>query len=303
MNQFDAAQLWKTIWDQKLLHIILFSAFLLSLVGVLSFRNMLVKKRRLFGIVRYTMLAISFLYVGLFLKAQPTTANLVILTTALHNGQFPLGLFMLEPYIFLSFLFIGITAFVWGRGAFCGWLCPYGAMLELFHKGYSKLFPKGSIQVPDKINRRLVWVKYGIFAVIIGVTFYNFLIAEFMTEVEPFRTLVLKLNREWYFVLYFGILTVASLVFYRAFCRYLCPLGAAVALPSFIKYLPFLKLRRYGFCSHCKICAKDCNPSAIHSDGTINYTECLTCLDCQLNYVGESCPGKKKEEGRGIDNS
>ena len=35
------------------------------------------------------------------------------------------ALFLRDPLIFLFWCFIIITVFIWGRGLFCGWLCPY----------------------------------------------------------------------------------------------------------------------------------------------------------------------------------
>ena len=217
--------LWIQVWEQKIVHIVIFAMFLISIVLVMVFKDSLAKKRKLMNMITYLILSISFVYVGLVLKAQPTTTNLIIPLSALREMQFPIGLFLLEPYIFLSFSFIFLTLIIWGRSVFCGWLCPYGAMIEILSKIYQK-FAKFRIVVPEKYHWKLVYLKYIIFLAIVGVSFYSFILSEYLTEVEPFRTFVLKLNREWYFVLYFMILTLGSVIIYRAFCRYLCPLGA-----------------------------------------------------------------------------
>ena len=69
-----------------------------------------------------------------------------------------------------------------------------------------------------------------------------------------------------YRVLFWGVLAVWSLLSDRPFCKYLCPLGAGLAIPA--------KLRRFGLkrkaeCNHCKACAVGCGArgakSAIHS--------------------------------------
>jgi NosR/NirI family nitrous oxide reductase transcriptional regulator len=293
--------LWIQIWELKLLHIVFFSGFLMLIILVMIFRDSLSKNKALLDLIKYIILGTSFIYVGLVLKAQPTTTNIIILINALRELQFPIGLYLMEPFIFLSFIFILLTFILWGRGVFCGWLCPYGAMLELLNKIYKKLLPKGRLDLPEMINNKLIYLKYIIFLLILGASFYSFMLSEYMTEVEPFRTFVLKLNREWYFVLYFMILTIGSMIIYRAFCRYLCPLGAALALPSLIRRVPLLKLNRYDFCSTCKICTRTCDSRAIMSDGTINSSECLDCLDCQVNFWDEDvCPvliKRKRERG------
>ena len=292
--------LWIQIWQQKLLHIVFFSAFLLLITLVMIFRDRLSKRKATLNIVRYGILGIAFVYVGLILKAQPTTTNIIILFNALGELQFPLGLYLMEAFIFLSFVFIVLTLLFWGRGVFCGWLCPYGAMLELLIKLYHKIFPEIKLALPGKVHYKLIYLKYLVFLVILGVSFYSFMLSEYLTEVEPFRTFVLKLNREWYFVFYFLILTMGSVVVYRAFCRYLCPLGAALAVPSFFKGIPFIRMNRYDFCETCRICDRACAPRAITPDGTIDSRECLGCLNCQVNFWDEDlCPVliKQRREG------
>ncbi len=301
IENFLETPLWIKIWEQKIQHIAVFSVLLITIILVMVLKDRLSQRKNILNILRYTILIISFVYVGLILKAQPTTTNIIIILNSLKDLQFPMGLFLLEPYIFLSFVFIFLTMFIWGRGLFCGWLCPYGAMVELLSKVHQKIFPKLIFSLPVKIHTKLIYLKYAIFLVIVGVSFYSFMLSEYLTEIEPFRTFVLKLNRQWHFTLYFIILTLGSLVIYRAFCRYLCPLGAALAFPSLIKKIPFIKMKRYDFCKTCKICARDCTPQAIMPSGQINSRECLNCLDCQVNFWDDrTCPvliKRKKQVG------
>lgn len=292
MEGFSLIDLAKQTWMQNIIHITAFIVLLLAITLVMIFKDALSRRGRLLSIVRYCILIVTFLYAGILLKAQPTSTNIVIMVNALiREGQFPIGLYLMEPYIFLSFIFIFITMLTWGRGVFCGWLCPYGALLELLYKIKEKLFPHLNIMVSEKIHWKLVYLKYVFFIAILGISFYNFVLAEYLTEIEPFRTFVLKLKREWYFIAYFGLLTVGSVIVYRAFCSYICPLGGSLAILSFLKFIPFFKLHRYDFCSTCKICARDCNPQAIMANGIINSRECLDCLDCQMNFWNEDrCP-------------
>ncbi len=290
--------LWIQIWQQKMGDILLFSLFLLVILVVMLFRDSLAQRKKMLNTVKYGVLAISFLYVGLVLKAQPTTTNIVIFVNSLKGFRFPLDeLYMLEPFIFLSFVFILVTLIFWGRGVFCGWLCPYGALLELLNVLRDRVFPKVKFVLSEGIHLRLIYLKYGIFLIILGVSFESFMLSEYLTEVEPFRTLVLKWKREWYFNLYFFILTAGSVIIYRSFCRYLCPLGAALAIPSMVRKIPLIKMKRYDFCSHCKICTRKCSPQAITAGGGIDARECLTCLDCQVNFWDEDvCPVMVRKE-------
>jgi NosR/NirI family nitrous oxide reductase transcriptional regulator len=291
---------WMQIWAREWASIAVFAMFLLLLILMMIFKDRITKNRKVLNIVAYVILPFSFIYVGLVLKAQPTTTNIVILVNGLKERSFPLGLYMMEPYIFLSFLFIILTIPLWGRGVFCGWLCPYGAMIELLNKLYVRFFPKFRLSLPGNVHWKLIYLKYIIFAIILGVSFYNFMLSVHLAEVEPFKTFVLELHRQWYFVLYFILITAGSIIIYRAYCRYLCPLGAALNIPSFIKLIPLIKLKRHGMCGRCKICGRECGYQAITPEGKVKVTECLDCLECQVNFWDEDkCPALIKKEKRG----
>ncbi len=95
------------------------------------------------------------------------------------------------------------------------------------------------------------------------------------------------------------ILLVAGLFIERFHCRYLCPLGAALAIPGRIRMFDWLK--RYRECgSPCQICTNECFVQAIHPTGEINLNECLSCLHCQVRYQDDQkCPVCiKKRVGR-----
>jgi len=83
---------------------------------------------------------------------------------------------------------------------------------------------------------------------------------------------------------------VASLFVERLFCRFLCPLGAALAfLGRFhvAKWLP----RRAECGSACHICERSCSVQAIWRDGRIAMNECFQCLDCLVEYYdAHRCP-------------
>jgi len=286
---------WRQIWEQKAALIAVFAAFLLLLVLIMALRNTLAKKRKAMRVLTYGTLLFSFVFAGLVLKAQPTSTNIIILLNGIREGVIPIALFIMEPFIFLSFLFIGITVLLWGRGVFCGWLCPYGAMVELLNRVSVSLLPRLSWSLPARVHDKLVFLKYVLLAVIVGASLYNFMLSEYLAEVEPFKTFVLKLDRPWYFVLYFLIITVGSVAVYRSYCFYLCPLGAALSLPAFIKALPVLKMKRHELCGTCSLCKRDCESRAIETDGTVNNRECMSCLECQSNYWDEArCPARRK---------
>ena len=76
----------------------------------------------------------------------------------------------------------------------------------------------------------------------------------------------------------------------RFFCRYVCPLGAALAIPGRLRMFDWLK--RWPECgSPCQRCANECPVQAIHPEGHINVNECIYCMHCQeLYHSDQRCP-------------
>ena len=99
-----------------------------------------------------------------------------------------------------------------------------------------------------------------------------------------------------------GLLTaallIAGLFVERFYCRYLCPLGAAMAIPARMRMFDWLK--RYRDCGNpCQSCANQCPVQAIHPTGEINPNECVNCLHCQVLYQSRTiCPVVIKREKR-----
>jgi len=195
--------------------------------------------------------------------------------------QWKWELFLSDPIIFIFWWFIIITVFIWGRGLFCGWLCPYGALTELAYK-FSRALGLKRFQffLPKPLHDKLKWIKYGVFVVLLAVSFYSIGLAEKMAEVEPFKTtfLVGVMNRSWPFVLFWLILFGASMLTERPFCKYLCPLGA---LLSFISPLGVFKRRVNQDCNECLICQKTCPMGAIDKNPLKTHPfECIQCKNC-----------------------
>jgi NosR/NirI family nitrous oxide reductase transcriptional regulator len=196
----------------------------------------------------------------------------------------------MDPLIFILWFAVAAALLFWARGAFCGWLCPFGALQELTNKA-ARLLKVPQIQVPWGLNERLWPIKYIIFLVLFGVSIYSLPLAEKMAEVEPFKTaIILHFIRDWPFVAFAVGLLVANLFIERFFCRYLCPLGAALAIPARIRMFDWL--RRYRECGNpCQRCAKECPVQCIHPEGHINVNECISCMYCQVLYHDDhKCP-------------
>ena len=147
------------------------------------------------------------------------------------------------------------------------------------------------MKVPWAVHERLWPIKYVIFLVLFGVSLSSLALAEQLAEVEPFKTaIILRFVREWWFVAFAAGLLLAGLFVERFFCRYLCPLGAALAIPGRMRMFDWL--RRYRECGNpCMRCYNECPVGAIHPEGHINPNECISCLHCQVLYHHDrKCP-------------
>lgn len=295
--------LWVKIWKGRALEIVLFVLFLLAGGAMYASRDLLArnathKDKRWVSIPKHLLWITSIGFAGFYLMAQPSITQVL---TWFHSILFKWEweLFLSDPFIFLFWVFIIFTTFFWGRGMFCGWLCPYGALSELAYNIAGKLgLKRYQRKLPAKVHDKLKWTKYAVFAGLLGVSFYSMGMAEKLAEVEPFKTtfLVGVWNRSWPFVLFWVVLFVAALFIERPFCKYLCPLGASLAVPSTFRWWG---LKRKNECGPCAACAVGCGSLAIDKSGRIDQRECMLCLDCMVLYYDQhACPPLSRERKR-----
>jgi len=275
-------ELWRSIWRERLPEL----AGLVLMLGVLTVilfgEDSLTRRRRLYRRVRIGFLVTTVLFLGLYAGAQISIVNVLTFIHTLLSG-FKWDLFLLDPLVFTLWSFVALALLFWGRGVFCGWLCPFGALQELLNEAARKLGVK-QLEIPWALHERLWPIKYVLFLAILGASMQSIIWAHQLAEVEPFKTaIILKFIREWPFVLYALVLLVAGLFVERIFCRYLCPLGAALAIPAKLRLFEWLK-RRPQCGRECRICNTTCTVQAINPLGQINPNECIYCLRCQANY-------------------
>ncbi len=197
--------------------------------------------------------------------------------------------FRLPYYVLGMLIFFGALL---GR-AVCGFLCPFGLLQDLLNK----------IPFPKKIrtfrgDRKLRKLKYVVLAVlVIAVPSFVRLTPAFCKYVCPSGTLsgvLLALaDTRLYAVLgsafawkisILALIVILSIMIYRPFCKYLCPLGAV--------YAPFNKAAVLHMscdgssCVSCGACAAACGMGVDPSDDP-NDTECIRCGACI-----KACPAK-----------
>ncbi len=294
---------WVRIWKSRAVEIGLFIVLLVAVGVVYAYRERLTrlsthKNKWPVNAFKYTAWGLSIVFVGFGVMAQPSITQVLTWFHAILF-QWTWSLFLSDPFIFLFWIFIIVTVFLFGRGLFCGWMCPFGSLSEAIFKVAGVVgLKRFQGQVPQRWHDRMKWLKYIIFFGLIAVSMFSMGLAEKLSEVEPFKTtfLVGILNRPWPYGLFVAAILGLSIFIERPYCKYICPLGASLAMPSTFRWFG---LKRKQDCNSCKACAVGCGAQAIDADGRIDHRECLHCLDCMILYTDtKGCPPLAKERKR-----
>ena len=281
--------MWVNIWYQKSFQIGVILVALGLLTVILFLQDKLTKHPTFLKRLRHGYLVFTVVFIGWYALGQLSVVNVLTFVHALVK-DFRWELFLTDPVIFILWVFTAASILLWGRGVFCGWLCPFGALQELINEAARKLkIPQ--YDVPFAVHERLWAIKYIVLLVLFGISLESMMMAEKAAEVEPFKTAItLKFDRQWWFVLYAVALLVVNIFTRKVYCRYVCPLGAGLAITGRFRLFDWLK-RRKECGNPCQICANECEVQAIHPDGHINHNECHYCLDCQMTYHNDNkCP-------------
>ena len=172
----------------------------------------------------------------------------------------------------------------------CGWICPLGLIQELLHK-----IPTPKIR-KSRVTRGLSWLKYGFLAVLVlavpilygvkkGLTLPAFCkyicpagtfegavgLLQHPDNSTSFYQLGAVFTGKWVIMLAIGL---ACVFCYRAFCRFICPLGAIYSL--FNRFAITGVKVNPDRCSGCGLCAAGCKMDVRH----VGDRECISCGQC-----------------------
>ena len=269
---------WREALIERRADLIVLGLLLVALVAVLWGAQSRLAGMRAFTPVRLAVLAAVLGFVGWWGQGQLSIATVLgVIRTAWEGGSF--GFLLYDPF---SLVVWGVTILgfvLWGRGLFCGWLCPFGALQEFAHHlGRRLRLPR--LEPTDAWDARLRAGKYVALAGLVATVFIAPDHVDTAVEIEPFKTAItVFFVRDWYYVLYALFWLGLAMVTFKAFCRYLCPLGAVMAIGGLQRGRDWIP-RRAECGTPCQLCRVRCNYGAIGKDGAIRYSECFQCLDC-----------------------
>lgn len=189
----------------------------------------------------------------------------------------------------------------------CGWLCPFGLIQDLLHK--IPFVKKINTFRRDKLLRKLKYVILIVFVILMPLFLVDVLGQSspyFCKLICPAGTLeggipLVLLNKTlrstvgWLYAwknLLLAVTIFLSIMIYRPFCKYICPLGAVYSLFNPISVFRYQVDK--GKCTDCKACAKACKMQ-VNPVKNANHTECIRCGLCK-----EVCPEKAISSGCGI---
>ena len=178
----------------------------------------------------------------------------------------------------LILIFTVVTTLFWGR-VFCSSLCPFGALQDFIAHFTPKRFKK---DLSQQVHDIAIYAKYVVlgFLIVMALTFTNLSLFQYF---EPFGT-IFYLSQSY---LLWGILAIflfASIIIPRFYCRYACPLGAALGVTALIS--PW-RIKRVPQCDVCKVCEHSCPTGAIRGP-KIDFKECVRCDICETKLIDKS---------------
>ena len=264
-DEEEDVETWSALLRDQAGDMLLFAAF--AALALVSFFRKSVR-------LKYVTLVAAVVYLG-FSKSQLIS---VVNIHALLTGNLPAFKYSLAWYLFAGFTVVSTV--LWGR-LYCGRICAYGALTQLM----DRVVPaRLRVDVPKWLERRAALVKFGL----LGATLLYFLLTSDIGAyryVEPFWMFTRQASAGMWIGL--GLLLAATVFVRNLYCRFLCPVGAALGLLS---KLTVFGIKRWSECNTCKICEKTCEWGAIRGPQIV-MTECVRCDDCERLYADTAkCP-------------
>jgi NosR/NirI family nitrous oxide reductase transcriptional regulator len=289
MPDEPAVAAWVEAWRDARVNIAVLAALLTALTAIFVFQAQLARSRLAHRLLRNGFLAVVLVWLGWIAGVQLSIVNVINYVQAPFRG-FDIGFYLAEPLMVMIAAYTLVSVVLIGRGVFCGWLCPFGALQELLGQA-ARALDVPQWNPPAALEKRLWMGKYIAAAAVLVLVLAGIDGSGATAEIEPFKTAITsKFTRAWPYVLYAGLLLAIGLFSERAYCRFLCPLGGVLAALDRLHLIDLLK-RRPECGNPCHLCERSCPVRAIEPSGKIIMAECFQCLDCQVEYYDDKrCP-------------
>ena len=222
--------------------------------------------------LRWVTLAYTLVYLGFI---DGTFLSVSHITNGIKLGP---SLFLADLPLLIIVVFTLVTTLFWGR-VFCSSLCPFGALQDFLTRFVPHKLQK---RVPQALHDKAIYIKYGILLLLIvmALTYSELSVFQYF---EPFGTIFYQSQS----ILLWGILLAflaASSVVSRFYCRYACPLGAALGVVSLLS--PW-RIARVQQCQVCSVCEHACPTGAIRGPD-IDFKECVRCDVCESKLISKA---------------
>lgn len=197
----------------------------------------------------------------------------------------------------IEFLTVILLTILLGR-FFCGWFCAFGSYNDWIYLISKNIF-KINFKVNNKVDSILKYTKYLILAVILAVVctiqsniFNGTSPWDAFAQITDFSSVLSNLIIGLILLI---LITIGAMFIERFFCRYLCPLGAILAIFSRISIFKISKPK--DDCGNCTLCTTKCSMGLpLYKMNDARGGECINCLKCvdvcpkknaQSNILGE----------------
>jgi len=222
--------------------------------------------------LRWITLSITLFYLGFFNGGFLSVSHI---TNTINLGP---SMILSDLPLLMIVVFTLVTTLIWGR-VFCSSLCPFGALQDMITRIVPRRWQR---TVPAFIHDKALTVKYALLALIVIMAVVQSDISIFQ-YFEPFGTLFFYSTSLVLWTILILIL-LASAVVKRFYCRYVCPLGAALGVLSLIS---LRRIKRVPQCSVCKVCEHACPTGAIRNH-EIDFKECVRCDICESKLIDKA---------------
>jgi NosR/NirI family nitrous oxide reductase transcriptional regulator len=122
--------IWRAVWRDRTFQIVVLVIGLVVVTLIMALQDWLVRFPNILVYLRNGFLVYTLFFIGWYLLGQLSIVNVFTFTSSLmHN--FSWNTFLIDPTMFILWAFVAGSLLIWGRGVYCGWLCPFCALQKL----------------------------------------------------------------------------------------------------------------------------------------------------------------------------